>query len=79
VPYFKDVVRYCLDFVFFCLRKVKEKRFNLVIKFSTTENLTVYVWNELQKKFQKDKSHKFVLYEIKILETEKNICIYRGE
>ncbi|XP_057335883.1 6-pyruvoyl tetrahydrobiopterin synthase [Microplitis mediator] len=42
---------------------------------STTENLSVYIFNEL-KKLMPDPS---LLYEVKIYETDKNIVIYRGE
>ncbi|CAH1393931.1 unnamed protein product [Nezara viridula] len=42
---------------------------------STTENVVVYVWNNL-KKFLEDPT---LLYEVKIYETDKNVVIYRGE
>lgn len=42
---------------------------------STTENLSVYIFNEL-KQLMPDPS---LLYEVKIYETDKNIVIYRGE
>lgn len=42
---------------------------------STTENLAVYVFDEL-KKLLPDPS---LMYEVKIHETDKNIVIYRGE
>ncbi|XP_061562358.1 6-pyruvoyl tetrahydrobiopterin synthase isoform X1 [Phycodurus eques] len=41
---------------------------------STTENLAVYIWNNMMKAIAPN-----VLYEIKIHETDKNIVIYRGE
>ena len=54
--------------------------YNLFLN-STTENLTVFVWNSLQNKLNdldKDE-YDCALHEVKIFETEKNICIYRGE
>ncbi|XP_069672819.1 6-pyruvoyl tetrahydrobiopterin synthase isoform X2 [Periplaneta americana] len=42
---------------------------------STTENVCVFIWNNLQKQLP-DPS---ILYEVKIYETEKNIVIFRGE
>nr|XP_057917254.1 6-pyruvoyl tetrahydrobiopterin synthase [Doryrhamphus excisus] len=41
---------------------------------STTENLAVYIWDNMAKAIAPSK-----LYEIKIHETDKNIVIYRGE
>ncbi|KAG8008929.1 6-pyruvoyl tetrahydrobiopterin synthase [Nibea albiflora] len=41
---------------------------------STTENLAVYIWDNMVKVLPPN-----VLYEIKIHETDKNIVIYRGE
>ena len=41
---------------------------------STTENLAVYIWDELQKDLPAN-----LLYEIKIHETDKNVVYYRGE
>lgn len=42
---------------------------------STTENLAIFIFNEL-KKDMRDSS---LLYEVKIYETDKNIVVYRGE
>ncbi|CEF66287.1 6-pyruvoyl tetrahydrobiopterin synthase [Strongyloides ratti] len=42
---------------------------------STTENLTIFFWNEM-KKIMKNGD---LLYEIEIKETNKNIFCYRGE
>lgn len=42
---------------------------------STTENLAIYIFNEL-KQLMPDPS---LLYEVKIHETDKNIVLYRGE
>ncbi|XP_043257031.1 6-pyruvoyl tetrahydrobiopterin synthase [Colletes gigas] len=42
---------------------------------STTENLAIYIFNEL-KKIMPDPD---ILYEVKIHETDKNIVVYRGE
>ncbi|KAF4106938.1 6-pyruvoyl tetrahydrobiopterin synthase [Onychostoma macrolepis] len=41
---------------------------------STTENLSVFIWNNMVKLLPPDS-----LYEIKIYETDKNIVVYRGE
>ena len=42
---------------------------------STTENVSVFIWNNLKEQLPDPK----ILYEVKIYETEKNIVIYRGE
>uniref|UniRef100_A0A672FN35 6-pyruvoyl tetrahydrobiopterin synthase n=1 Tax=Salarias fasciatus TaxID=181472 RepID=A0A672FN35_SALFA len=41
---------------------------------STTENLAVYIWDNMAKVLPPD-----TLYEIKIHETDKNVIVYRGE
>ncbi|XP_015435385.1 PREDICTED: 6-pyruvoyl tetrahydrobiopterin synthase, partial [Dufourea novaeangliae] len=41
---------------------------------STTENVAIYVFNELQKIMP----NPGLLYEVKIYETDRNIVIYRG-
>ncbi|XP_037610494.1 6-pyruvoyl tetrahydrobiopterin synthase isoform X2 [Sebastes umbrosus] len=41
---------------------------------STTENLAVYIWDNMVKVLPPD-----LLYEIKIHETDKNVVVYRGE
>lgn len=41
---------------------------------STTENVAVYIWDNMTKLLPAN-----LLYEIKIYETDKNIVIYRGE
>lgn len=41
---------------------------------STTENVAVYIWDNMAKVLPPG-----LLYEIKIHETDKNIVIYRGE
>lgn len=41
---------------------------------STTENLTLYIWDNLKSIMAKPE----LLYEVKILETDKNSVIYRG-
>lgn len=43
-------------------------------KVSTTENLAVFIWVELQKHLPPNQ-----LYEVKIHETDKNVVYYRGE
>lgn len=42
---------------------------------STTENVAVYIFNELKKIMPNSD----LLYEVKIFETDKNVVIYRGE
>ncbi|XP_011497510.1 PREDICTED: 6-pyruvoyl tetrahydrobiopterin synthase [Ceratosolen solmsi marchali] len=42
---------------------------------STTENVAIYVFNEIKKLLPKPE----LLYEVKIYETDNNIVIYRGE
>lgn len=42
---------------------------------STTENLAIYVFEEIKKRMPIPE----LLYEVKIHETDKNIVIYRGE
>ncbi|XP_066583746.1 6-pyruvoyl tetrahydrobiopterin synthase [Prorops nasuta] len=42
---------------------------------STTENLAVYIYDELKKQMNKP----WLLYEVKIKETDKNSVFYRGE
>ena len=42
---------------------------------STTENVAVYIFDELQKLLPNPS----LLYEVKIHETDRNIVIYRGE
>lgn len=41
---------------------------------STTENLAVFIWDNMVKLLPPN-----MLYEIKVYETDKNIVIYRGE
>ncbi|XP_031168121.1 6-pyruvoyl tetrahydrobiopterin synthase [Sander lucioperca] len=41
---------------------------------STTENVAVYIWDNMVKVLPSN-----LLYEIKIHETDKNVVIYRGE
>lgn len=42
---------------------------------STTENVAVYIWSNLRIAMPRPD----LLYEVKILETDKNSVIYRGE
>lgn len=42
---------------------------------STTENLAIYIFNELKQLMPNPE----LLYEVKIYETDNNIVIYRGE
>ena len=50
---------------------------------SSTENLCVYFWDRLEKRLnefrEKNEQEDCRLDEVKIYETEKNICVYRGE
>lgn len=41
---------------------------------STTENVSVYIWNEINKLLPPG-----LLYEVKVSSTDKNCFIYRGE
>ena len=41
---------------------------------STTENVSVYIWNEMNKLLPPG-----LLYEVKVSSTDKNCFIYRGE
>ncbi|CAK1540196.1 unnamed protein product [Leptosia nina] len=41
---------------------------------STTENLAIFIWDQLQKLMPRPQ----LLHEVKILETEKNHVVYRG-
>ncbi|CAH4031320.1 6-pyruvoyl tetrahydrobiopterin synthase [Pieris brassicae] len=41
---------------------------------STTENLAIFIWDQLQKLMPKPQ----LLHEVKILETEKNHVVYHG-
>lgn len=42
---------------------------------STTENVTIYIFEEIRKQMPKPE----LLYEVKVWETDKNIVCYRGE
>lgn len=42
---------------------------------STTENLTIYIWDELKKIMKRSD----LLHEVKVYETENNIVAYKGE
>lgn len=42
---------------------------------STTENLTVFIWKQMQTVMEKPD----LLYEVEVYETENNIVSYRGE
>lgn len=42
---------------------------------STTENLTIFIWNQMKKVMAKPD----LLYEVEVYETENNIVKYRGE
>lgn len=46
----------------------------LLLQVSTTENLAIFIWDQLQKLMDKPQ----LLHEVKILETEKNHVVYRG-
>lgn len=51
---------------------------------SSTENLCVYMWNRLERRLQEYRAasgeqEDCRMHEVKIHETEKNICIYQGE
>jgi 6-pyruvoyltetrahydropterin/6-carboxytetrahydropterin synthase len=46
---------------------------------STTENLAVFIWEQLVSNIKQRCNTNVQLYEIKLYETEKNIIVYRGE
>lgn len=54
--------------------RYKEKSFIISPQVSTTENLAIFMWDQLQKVMEKPN----LLHEVKILETEKNHVVYRG-
>lgn len=59
--------------------KIDHKNLDKDIEFftknpSTTENIALFIWNELEKYLPNPK----LLYEIKIYETENNIVTYHG-
>uniref|UniRef100_A0A8C3FPC2 6-pyruvoyl tetrahydrobiopterin synthase n=2 Tax=Chrysemys picta bellii TaxID=8478 RepID=A0A8C3FPC2_CHRPI len=41
---------------------------------STTENVAVYIWENLQKRLPVG-----TLYKVKVYETDQNIVVYKGE
>jgi 6-pyruvoyltetrahydropterin/6-carboxytetrahydropterin synthase len=45
---------------------------------STTENLAIFIWNQLKQELRKT-GNEDILYEIELWETEYNSVIYRGE
>ncbi|RNA11117.1 6-pyruvoyl tetrahydrobiopterin synthase [Brachionus plicatilis] len=46
---------------------------------STTENLCVFVWDQIESKLISQPDSDCSLFEVKLHETDKNICCYRGE
>ena len=42
--------------------------------FSTTENVAVYIWENLQQLLPRG-----ILYKVKVYETDNNIVVYKGE
>lgn len=46
---------------------------------STTENLSIFIWEQLFSRILEKSNNKVQLYEVKLHETEKNIVTYRGE
>lgn len=61
-----------LKLILLLLINVRLKYFFLQV--STTENLAIFIWDQLQKVMEKPQ----LLHEVKILETEKNHVVYRG-
>ena len=62
------------------LEQIDHKNLDLDVSYfknvvSTTENLAIFIWNELLK----TELPKELLYEVKINETENNSVIYRGD
>lgn len=67
------------------LDRVDHKNLDLDVEYfrrtklvSTTENLVVFIWEQLFAALQQE-DPRVQLSEIKLYETEKNIVIYRGE
>lgn len=58
----------------YVLAKVDHKDLNSIFDNPSTENIAVFIWNELLKKFP---SH-VKLYEIGLCETESSCVTYRG-
>uniref|UniRef100_A0A8B9JMG7 6-pyruvoyl tetrahydrobiopterin synthase n=1 Tax=Astyanax mexicanus TaxID=7994 RepID=A0A8B9JMG7_ASTMX len=80
VPYFANVVRYEKHHIILLLLSFHTCRLFTCnnpcysLFDSTTENLAVYIWDNMVKLLPPN-----MLYEIKVYETDKNIVIYRGE
>ena len=78
VPYFANVVRYDLRLLCnLCPAIYAHPVPNAPLcslLHSTTENLSVYIWDSMVKLLPPT-----MLYEIKVHETDKNIVVYRGE
>uniref|UniRef100_A0A8C6W388 6-pyruvoyl tetrahydrobiopterin synthase n=1 Tax=Nannospalax galili TaxID=1026970 RepID=A0A8C6W388_NANGA len=72
------------SFSFFCLQEaimkpLDHKNLDLDVPYfasvvSTTENVAVYIWANLQKFLPRG-----VLYKVKVYETDNNIVVYKGE
>lgn len=80
VPYFATVVR-CVSistkitgFYGLNVNRLKLILVPVFLSISTTENVAVYIWDNMVKVLPPN-----LLYEIKIHETDKNVVIYRGE
>ena len=71
VPYFKEG-SFISSLVFSPIFSISDDRIVGKIP-STTENLAVFIWNELYPTLSD------CLYEVKIHETENNVVVYRGQ
>ncbi|WGS64674.1 6-carboxytetrahydropterin synthase QueD [Marinitoga aeolica] len=49
---------------------------NNIIEQPTAENISMWIWNKLEKKLKRDNCK---LYEVALYETENNVVYYRGE
>ena len=46
---------------------------------STSENIALYIYEELKKNMPKYDLNANLLYEVKVHETDKNVMLFRGE
>ncbi len=58
------------------LRRVDHAYLNEIVSQSTTENLVVWMWSELEKPLS---SATYSLFEIRLWETETSFVTYQGE
>lgn len=71
-------LKHCMDIAI--MNPMDHKNLDMDLEYfstrpSTTENLTVFIWNQMKKVMAKPN----LLYEVEVYETENNIVKYRGE